>query len=155
MALKGARTIVVRDKTFKWKFKGYGGKQPSHQLGAPPDAKVVVQEEADRPGTPLCVDVTSKHWVSQDVHDMDTGHIRHVASVRPKDVRKLIEVALDAGWKPEARGAFRNVPKTELTDYHTVAQVCDNCGKWSNNLVRFEGRRWCPGACVVPKDKRA
>ena len=151
MALKGARTIVVRNKTFKWKFSGYGGKQPMHQEGAPPDAKIVIQEEADRPGTPLCVDIESKNWVSQEAHDMDIGHVRHVASVTPKDVRKLIEVALDAGWKPEAKGTFRQIPATELTDYRTEVKVCANCGKWSRDLIRFEGQLWCPGACVVPK----
>jgi len=123
MALKGARTIVVRDRTFKWKFKGYGGKQPMHQTGAPPDAKVVIQEAVDRPGLPLCVEVESLRWISQEAHDMDTGHVRHVASLTPRDVRKLIEVALDAGWVPEAPGAFRGVPPVELTDYRTVAPV--------------------------------
>jgi hypothetical protein len=125
MALKGARTIAVRDRTFKWKFKGkgYGGKQPMHLEGAPPDAKVVIQEAVDRPGIPLCVDVESMRWVSQETHDMDTGHLRHVASLTPRDVRKIIEVALDAGWVPEARKAFREVPVVELTDYRTVGTV--------------------------------
>lgn len=123
MALKGSRTIVVRDRTFKWKFKGYGGKQPMHQEGAPPDAKVVIQEAVDRPGPPLCVEVESMRWVSQEAHDMDTGHIPHMASLTPRDVRRLIEAALDAGWVPEAPGAFRGMPVVELADYRTTGPV--------------------------------
>lgn len=120
MALAGARTIVVRDKTFKWKFKGHGGKQPDHQTGAPRFAHVVIQEgEKRNPGSPLCVYIESKRWVSQEAHDMDIGHIKHVASVTPKDVQKLIEVALDAGWQPLAKGLFR-IPPTDLTDYRTM-----------------------------------
>jgi len=126
MALpKSARTIIVADRTFAWMFKGYGGKQPSHQEGSPPSARVIVQEKIDRPGSPLIVDIQSKRWISQDVHDMDTGHVMHRAAFTPKDARKLIETALDAGWETRCRvkGPYRFSPTIDpidFTDYTTA-----------------------------------
>ena len=52
MALKGARTIVVRDKTFKWNV---GAGKYAKECGAPRRPHFVAQEDAERPGAVLYV----------------------------------------------------------------------------------------------------
>jgi hypothetical protein len=33
--------------------------------------------------------------------------------------------------------------------------ICANCGKKSKHLIWHDGKWWCPGACVVPKERRS
>ena len=102
MALKGGRTIVVRDKTFKWKV---GGGRYDKRYGSPRWPHLVVQEEAEKPGTPLMVILDSKNWVEGNEYQYETFE-KHKASVTPKDVRLVIETALDHGWDPASRFIF-------------------------------------------------
>lgn len=120
MALKGARTIVVRDKTFKWKLGA--GKYPK-ECGAPRRPHFVAQEDAERPGTTLCVYLDSKNWIEGNDYQYQNIGPPHKASVTPRDARLIIETALDHGWDPSSKRVFslcNKVPKLELSDYRVL-----------------------------------
>jgi hypothetical protein len=90
MALKGGRKIVVRDREFRWKISG--GKYHK-EYGAPRRLHLVVQEAAEKPGTPLCVYLDSLRWIEGNEYQYETFGPRHKASVTPKDTRAVIEVS--------------------------------------------------------------
>jgi hypothetical protein len=120
MALKGGRKIVVRDREFRWKISG--GKYHK-EYGAPRRLHLVVQEAAEKPGTPLCVYLDSLRWIEGNEYQYETFGPRHKASVTPKDTRAVIEAALDAGWDPTSRFVFSlcvHVPEMKLTDYRVL-----------------------------------
>lgn len=112
MALSGGRKILVRDREFRWKISGRRGRYG----GAPRRPYLIVQEDSEKPGTPMCVYLESLRWVCEEEHSW----VPHKASVTPKDVRLVIETALDKGWDPSSRSTFSlytRAPVLELTDY--------------------------------------
>jgi SH3-like domain-containing protein len=109
--LAGSRRIVVRGRSFRWKFVGRNDRWG----GSPQRAHLVVQEEANK-GKPLSVPLESKRWVSAEAHDGDTGWVTHRASLLPSDVALLIEAALDSGWTTPDGTRLKTGPP-ELSDY--------------------------------------
>ena len=121
MALKKSRPIIVRDRPFRWKFKGH--KDNLTRYGASPQfAHIAIQEDAENPGKPMVAHVESAVFVDHETHDGDTGHIDHKARFTPGAVRVLIEACLDAGWDPSSKEAFTAPTGLYLSDYKTVAR---------------------------------
>lgn len=113
MALKGSRRIVVREQSFRWTVSGKRGRFG----GASPCPHLVVQGDTERPGKALVAYLVSKRWVSSEAHDLDVGGTVHKAVIRPKDVRAIIEQALDTGWDPSSKTTFFCPAGLDLTDY--------------------------------------
>jgi len=108
MALKGARTIVVRDQTFKWKF----AHTTARYVGDSPfNGDIVVQ--GDSMHGRLRASVVSHRICPES----DEGDYQHRASLTPKDVCRVIEKALDDGWQPAERGQHELLGPLKLADY--------------------------------------
>jgi hypothetical protein len=89
-----SRPITVDDVQYRWMVKDarwrYGGSAKTMRL--------VIQNEADRPGNPLLATLTSKNWSQGNAEEWD---FVHRAALTPGDVATVIRTALGRGWKPE------------------------------------------------------
>lgn len=95
MALKGARTIVVRGISYGWKFahtsvRIYGD--------APVLGDIIVQGKGLHGKLRALIRSTVR------IDEYTEEHGGHRASVTPKDVRAVIEKGLADGWDPSAKG---------------------------------------------------
>lgn len=112
MGLKGGRSIVVRDLTFCWKFC-----HPTTRiLGDSPEGGDIIIHAKDGPGR-LRAKVTSD--VEIDDYSREQG--LHRASVTPKDVRLVIEKALDDGWDTSRRRQHELEGPLKLADYSVAS----------------------------------
>jgi len=119
MGLKKSRTIVVRDRCFRWKFKGHRDNMTRYG-NSPRFAHVAIQEDVDKPGRSLVAFLESTQFIDDATHDGDTGHIRHLARFGPGDVKRLIEYALDNGWDPSSKTQTILPEEIKLTDHRTI-----------------------------------
>jgi len=92
-------------KDARWR---YGGSARTMRL--------VIQNEADKPGDPMLVSLVSKNWSKGNAEDWD---FVHKAALTPSDVATLIRTSLAQGWKPEDHSGRPFVPvgPLDLTDY--------------------------------------
>jgi hypothetical protein len=114
MGLKGGRNIVVRDTSFRWKFKAH--KDNLTRYGNSAQFAHVAIHAADTPGK-LIAQVESKLDIPGD-NDIQCG-ATHKARFSPGDVKKLIEAALDNGWDTTSKTQFSAPEGIDLTDYKT------------------------------------
>jgi|APSaa5957512535_1039671.scaffolds.fasta_scaffold214405_2 hypothetical protein len=118
MALKGARTIVVREQTFKWKAL-----HPSMRYfeTSPRNMDIIVHaaEGHGKLRAAVCSDV----WDEKFEADYEAGLESHKASVTPADTRLIIEKALDDGWEPAERGQHELAGPLKLTDYSVIHRI--------------------------------
>lgn len=121
MALKGGRKIVVRGLKFQWTLSGKD--KGSRWGGTAHRPHVVIQmAEVERSGTPMVAYLESRRFISVDAHDLDMGGVVHRATVFPRDIRSLIEHALDDGWDPSGKVQYISPGDINLGDYTTRAK---------------------------------
>lgn len=107
-----SRPIVVGHAKYRWMVKDakwrYGGSAKTMRL--------VIQQDADKPGDPLLASLTSKNWSKGNEEDWD---FVHRAALKPSDVVKVIEAGLGQGWKPEVHVGrpFMLSGPLDLSDY--------------------------------------
>jgi len=108
MGLKGGRNIVVRDIAFKWKFC-----HPTIRImGDSPVAGDIIVHCKDDLGK-----MRAKLQSDVEIDEYTAEHGGHRASVTPKDVRLVIETALDAGWDHTIRKQHEVAGPLKLSDY--------------------------------------
>lgn len=112
MALKGARTIVVRGISYGWKFahtsiRIYGD--------APRLGDIIVQGKGLHGKLRATVHSTVR------IDEFTEEHGGHRASVTPKAVRAVIEKGLADGWNPEAKGQHDLKGPLKLDGYEVRA----------------------------------
>lgn len=106
MALKGGRSIVVRGVPFKWKLKS----APTRIIGdSPRTCRVVALGPVGSLKADLVSDIVTDEYTDE--------HGGHRASVTPKDVQWILELALTEGWNPEAHEHYTLRGPLKLTDY--------------------------------------
>jgi hypothetical protein len=107
-----SRPITVDNVKYRWMIKNakwrYGGSSKTMRL--------VIQNEADRPGDPALVELVSKLWNEGHAQEWD---FTHNAALMPGDVAIIIRTALTQGWKPEKQSGhpFRPVGPLDLAEY--------------------------------------
>jgi len=112
MALKGGRSIVVRDRSFQWVAT-----HPTVQYrGESPRYMDIIVHTVEGHGK-LRAHIGSDLWDEKYTSDYLDGIMRHRASVTPNDVRLVIEKALDDGWEPVAHGQWELAGPLKLGDY--------------------------------------
>ena len=111
MALKGARTIMVKGKNYQWKFN-HG---TARIRGDAPYAGTVSVQ-----GVGLHGKLQAKLVTRASPDEYTVEHGGHQASVTPKDVRLIIETALGTGWDPEAKGVTDLVGPLKLDQYEVA-----------------------------------
>ena len=112
MGLKSGRTIVVRDISFQWKPA-----HPSVQFhGDSPRYMDIIVHTVEGHGR-LRARIESSLWVEEYTDEYLDGMRTHRASVTPKDVRAVIEKALDDGWNPVPHGQWELAGPLKLQQY--------------------------------------
>jgi hypothetical protein len=102
----------VDDVKYRWMVKNarwrYGGSSKTMRL--------VVQNEADKPGDVLLTELVSKNWSEGNAEEWD---FTHRAALTPADVATIIRMAKDQGWKPEAHSGrpFQTGGPLDLKEY--------------------------------------
>jgi len=90
---KGSRSVSHGGHRYRWLVR----RQPTYSQGAfSAPMTVAVERIADEPGVVLVVNLRVSrpdNWIQP-----------HQTALTPAIVRKIIQAALDAGWKPEAEG---------------------------------------------------
>ena len=122
MALKHARTIIVRDQKFQWVLThGRMGTVQRNMTSfeAPLFAEIIVHAAA-LPGK-MRAKIVSDIWDdAKHLEEFRWGGKLHKASVTPADVRLVIEKALDDGWDPTNRGQHELAGPLKLAEYSMI-----------------------------------
>jgi hypothetical protein len=114
---------------------------------------VTLEDLLERLGDRADVTVTSAEWVQCLNHPPE--FYRH--GLEPTTKLALIEAGIVAWLLPVVTGRDEQVPVRVPEIERRSALRCANCDRKETSghvLIEFEGKLYCPGACLVRKRKR-
>jgi len=109
MPKKGSRTIEVRGQQYRYMLRGHA----RYEGNCWTRPTLTVEADTEKPGQVAKCEMIYKPTGGQEP-DVAEGQKYAKGAVKPRHVKKMVEMALDGGWTPEMNGAPFKVSNQEF-----------------------------------------